>query len=230
MEPLPADPALVEDPRHLRGLRDDELVRLVVMHRERGDDARLLVVWEALLVANADRIRTWTRVFRLPDGSALSPEDCEDAYVQALERFALKLVSTFRGSSVGELRAATKRLTQFACFDVARLTMKREMHETALDHSRPEDDEDGVERRHPTLVRDATWAADDLELAREASERVEAALEALPNQRQAQVLRMERDGYTYEEIMARLDVSRDNAYQLRKRGLDKLRELLRDDH
>jgi RNA polymerase sigma factor (sigma-70 family) len=200
------------------------------MHRERGDDARLRVVWEALLVANADRIRAWTRVFRLPDGSALSPEDQEDAYVQALERFAMKLVATFRGTSVGELRAATKTLTHFACYDVARATMKREMHETALDRSRPDDEEGGADREHPSLVRDAGWAAEDLELAGEAAQRVEAALDALPNQRQAEVLRMERDGYTYEEIMAALDVGRDNAYQLRKRGMDKLRELLRDDH
>lgn len=229
MERLPSDPGIVDDPHQLRGLRDDELVRLVVMHRERGDDARLRVVWEALLIANADRIHTWTRVFRLPDGSALSPEDRQDAYTQALERFAMKLVATFRGTSVGELRAATKRLTQFACYDVARVTMKREMHETALDRSGP-DEEDGADRQHPSLVRDATWAADDLELAHEAAERVEAALDAIPNQRQAQVLRLERDGYAYEEIMAELDIGRDNAYQLRKRGMDKLRELLSNDH
>ena len=77
--------------RDLRRVDDAELVRRFAAHRDRGERDEARAVWEQLVIANHDRVRTLVVAWRHPDSPAvrIPPADVDDAVQLALMKFAL---------------------------------------------------------------------------------------------------------------------------------------------
>jgi len=199
---------------------EEEHLRRFVRAREREDADAMRLAWEELVVDFADRI---DGLVAATHKGRLDHEEHELAVQLALAKFASNLLGTFQGTSVGELVNATKRLAHGVCVDVQRASVRRRRHAgPSLDSGRDATGDDG-----PTRAWDAEQAARvharDEERA-EAREFVAWALPQLSGDRR-RVLELTLHGAELEEIMRELGVSRDNAYQLRSRGLKDLRAL-----
>jgi DNA-directed RNA polymerase specialized sigma24 family protein len=202
------------------GRHEEEHVRRFVRARDRGDAAAMRLAWEELVVDFHDRM---DGLVGATHQGRLDDEEHELAVHLALAKFATNLLATFKGTSVGELVNATKRLAHGVCVDVQRASVRRHRHEgPSLDSGWDAAADDG-----PTHAWDAEEAtrlhARDEERA-EAREFVEWALPQLSDDRR-RVLELTLHGAEIPEIMRELGVSRDNAYQLRSRGLKDLRAL-----
>jgi RNA polymerase sigma factor (sigma-70 family) len=210
--------------RDLRRVDDAELVRRFAAHRDRGERDAARAVWEQLVISNHDRVRTLVVAWRHPENASvrIAPEDVDDAVQLALVKFALRMVDTFRGVSQGELRAALRRLVDFACRQTARSRLR---HDRRLAGSLDEPSgEDGEGRRFDAEL--AAMAQDRAERdasARAARDWVAGALDRVRNPTRRAVLELTLAGVDGDEIARRLDVSRDVVYQHRTRGLRELR-------
>ncbi len=147
----------------------------------------------------------------------------EDAVQRALVKFSENLIGTFRGTSMGELVNATKRLCHWVCIDVVDdAKTYREKH-WSLDEGW--DAAADPERPSPAWEADAAHAAlTEAESAANADAFMAWALPQLVESRRAVVERTFA-GAPLEEIREELGLSRDNAYQLRSRGLKDLAKL-----
>lgn len=204
------------------GDRDDAaLVREFRRAYDAGDLPRATRCWEELVVRHVDRVAGLVGAWRLrehPD-VAIPPADRDDVVQEALRRFAMRMIDTFEGTSVGELRSALRRLVDFACRDHAREVMRREQREVPLDEP-ARDDADGERgRRDRSVARALERDLDDAEARREAADDVAAALELVSHDRRRRVIELQLAGASTEEICARLGVSRDVVYQDRNRAL-----------
>lgn len=204
------------------GRHDDEHLRRFLVARKGGDADAMRRAWEELVIAFQPRMDA---LVYLAHRGQLSDAEHEDAVQRAMTRFTLKLVGTFHGSSMGELVNATKRLCSFAVADVIREAAEYRRRHHSLDQGwdgLPEDD-----RGAPA------WEVD---AAREAHEHAEHEADmneflawALPRVLESRRGVVERTfaGETIEEICAALDLTRENAYQRRSRGLKDLGKLLK---
>ena len=128
------------------------------------------------------------------------------------------MLTTFKGTTVGEWVNATRQCVAFACADVQRAAARRRRLETPLDGDAP----GTAERRVAALA---------LEEQQRSVERAEArafvvwALPRMRNERQRVVVERTLDGVPAEEIAGELGVGMDNLYQLRSRGLRDLATL-----
>jgi len=202
------------------GRHEEEHLRRFVRARERGDAGAMRLAWEELVVDFHDRM---DGLVGATHRGRLDREEHELAVQLALAKFATNLLTTFKGTSVGELVNASKRLAHGVCVDVQRASVRRRRHEgPSLDSGWAATGDDG-----PTPAWDAEEAARvhtrDAERA-DAREFVEWALPQLSGDRR-RVLELTLHGAELPEIMRELAVSRDNAYQLRSRGLKDLRAL-----
>ena len=202
------------------GRHEEEHLRRFVRARERGDAAAMRLAWEELVVDFYDRM---DGLVGATHKGRLDNDEHELAVQLALAKFATNLRTTFKGTTVGELVNATKRLAHGVCVDVQRASVRRHRHEgPSLDSGwdTPGDD-------RPTSAWDTEEAARihaREEERAEAREFVEWALAQLSGDRR-RVLELTLHGAELPEIMRELGVSRDNAYQLRSRGLKDLRAL-----
>jgi hypothetical protein len=152
----------------------------------------------------------------------LDDEEHETAVQLALAKFASNLLGTFHGTSVGELVNATKTLAHGVCVDVQRASVRRRRHEgPSLDRA----GDDGADGRAPDWdAREAARRHARAAERAEAREFLDWALPQLSDDRR-RVLELTLQGAEVPAIMRALDVSRDNAYQLRSRGLKDLARL-----
>ena len=177
--------------------------------------------WEDVVISFFDRM---DGLVAAEHRGRLSAREHDDAVALALDKFALKLLWTFRGTSMGELVNATKTLVFGACTDVQRKAKRdRKRAPVSLDEVR-EDPEGGHAATHWAEAEQA-----DLQLARDVERReardfVSWGLAQL-DERKRVVLDLTRQGVPVEEIMEELGESRDNVYALRSRGFKQLREL-----
>jgi len=225
-DPSPDPPRIPEAAR----LSDSELVRLFVRGRESGDRQdwdRAVDAWHVLVARDYERIRGLVVAFRFPGHSEvrIDRDEIDSATHEALERCLRSLLTSFLGRSVGELRAAMRTATHYACQDHCRAQMRREQGiGGSIDDLRTSDEGQDVgrfdrelgdlaERRH--LAR--TEGTEDLD-------EVAAAIEALPNENMRQVLRLRAEGYSSKEIAGRLELSPTNVDQLHSRGLRRLND------
>jgi RNA polymerase sigma factor (sigma-70 family) len=208
----------------LRRVDDAELVRRFAAHRDRGERDAARAVWEQLVIANHDRVRTLVVAWRHPDNAAvrIGPADVDDAVQLALMKFALRMVDTFRGVSEGELRAALRRLVDFACRQTARSRLRHDRR-LAGHLDEPLGDEGEGRRFDAELARMAQAEAERESARRDARDWVREALERVTNPTRRAVLELTLEGVEGEEIARRLGVSRDVVYQHRTRGLRELR-------
>ncbi len=198
----------------------DEHLRRFLAARRAGDAAAMRRAWEELVIVFKDRM---DGLVAANHKGRLDPFEHEEAVQRALIRFSDNLFTTFRGTSMGELVNATKTLCFYVCVEVQREAERNRRRRRSLDEGW-----DGLgheDRPAPT------WEADQAREAFEAEQRsadVEAfvawAVPQLAGRRRAVVERTFH-GAPLPQICAELALSKDNAYQLRSRGLKDLAKL-----
>jgi hypothetical protein len=202
------------------GRHEDEHLRRFVAARERGDRAEMRRWWEELVIDFFPRMDGFVAVAHM---GRLDDEEHELAVELSMVRFARRLIDTFEGVSIGQLVNACRTLARGICIDVQREAVRRRGHEgPSLDDGWDADAED-----RPT----ATWEADEAMRRFEAAERSADIRDflgwALPQvgADRRRVVELTFHGAAVAEIIEELGVTRDNAYQLRCRGLRDLQAL-----
>jgi RNA polymerase sigma factor (sigma-70 family) len=139
-----------------------------------------------------------------------------------MTRFATRLVTSFEGSSMGELVNACRTLARGICMDVQRTSMRRHGHG---DRSLDAGWDAGSDEPAPS------WESDEALRRFEQDQRADETREflawALPHVKgdRRRVLELTFHGAEVSEIAAELDITHDNAYQRRSRGLKDLKKL-----
>jgi hypothetical protein len=188
------------------GKHEDEHLRRFVAARGRGDAREMRHWWNELVVDFYDRMDGLVAVAHR---GRLDAEEHDLAVAMSLTRFSKNLMITFDGVSIGQLVNACKTLTRGICMDVQRSSIRTHRHEG------------------PSL--DASWDADSTDGYTPAWEADEAALRYERDVRGAEerrrVLKLTFHGAELPEIAEELDITRDNAYQRRSRGMKDLKKL-----
>jgi hypothetical protein len=199
---------------------EGEHLRRFVAARTQEDTAGMRRWWEELVIDFADRM---DQLVWLAHQGRLDAHEHELAVQMSLIKFATRLIETFEGVSMGELVNASKRLAWGICIDVQRQAVReREREGRSLDAGWDADVEDRGS---------STWEADEaaarLDRERRSAEVLDFLAWALPqlNDDQRRAIELTHQGATIPEIMAELGVERDNAYQLRSRGMKRLAKL-----
>jgi RNA polymerase sigma factor (sigma-70 family) len=217
------DPSGVRDHRELG---DDELVRLFAQARDRGDRERAVQIWAQIVENHADRVIALVAAWRYPgSGDRVQDVDRDEAVSLAFWKVGKKMVETFEGTTLPELRAAIKRAVDFACRDTLRRVAVYDRHHAgSLDE--PAGEDSALSRYEEELADDGGF--EQLERQEEQAtiaELLARALEQLPD-KQRQVLELSLGSTTVPQIAAALDTSENNVHQLRSRGMRKLKEVL----
>jgi RNA polymerase sigma factor (sigma-70 family) len=212
---------------------DHLLLRRYVVARDRGRDAEAARIWERLTENNFDRITLLCKGFRFPGGTGLPPDEAGSAASEAYLR-VVAMGAAFREREVGQFRAAVVRTVHNTCMDFGRKELRHQRHAAgSLDSTwEPEGDAGPYDAALAAYDAERRMAAD--EALREEARRQEA--EGLVRWA---IARVRNDGYravlelTYVEkldgaaIAERLEISPDNVYQRRRRGVKELEKILR---
>jgi hypothetical protein len=208
-----------DDPPHV-GRFDEEHLRRFLAARELGDVAGMRHWWQELVIDMFDRMDGLVAVAHK---GRLDDEEHDMAVQLCLIRFATNLMTTFAGTTMGQLVNACRTMARGICIDVQRTAVRERAH------------------RGPSL--DSGWDADGLEGATPAWEAAEASRRAESEARGAEiadflawalpqvgqdrrtVLELTFEGAEIAEIVATMGITRENAYQLRSRGLKDLTKL-----
>ena len=203
-----------------QNVREEELLRRFVAARDDGDSDGARHWWGRLAEASFDRVRGMVDLRARRYG--LSDDERQEAVQRSLVKLWQNMITSFEGATMGEFVNATRSLVEFACKDVQRGAAKRTSREAALsgDPEKPHPDWRGDEIAQQRHRRAAEQA--------DAAEFVAWALPRLTNERRRRVLELTLTNAPAEAIAAELDVTMDNLYALRSRGLKDLRKL-RDD-
>lgn len=210
----------------------DFLVRRFARARDRGDVAAARQAWEELVVFGFDLVRQRVKSFRFPGGQPLPRDHHDDAASLALTR-VLAMGAGFRGTTGAEYRAALGTAVRFACMDLGRQLLAYETGILGSLDERVDGDEHGPhDRALAGFLRDRARQADDALEAEEETARHDEllrwAIEKVDNPNLRSVLELtlleELNG---AEVAERLDISIDNVYTRRTRGVRKLEEILR---
>ena len=207
------------DPRSVARF-DDEHLRRFLAARRAGDAAAMRHAWEELVIVFKDRM---DGLVAANHKGRLDAFEHEEAVQRALIRFSDNLFTTFRGTSMGELVNATKTLCFYVCVEVQREAERDRRRRRSLDEGW-----DGVghdDRPAPA------WEVGQAQEAYEAEQR-SADIDAFVAWAMPQLVGKRRDvveltlhGAPLSQICAQLALSKDNAYQLRSRGLKDLAKL-----
>jgi RNA polymerase sigma factor (sigma-70 family) len=187
---------------------DAALLQRFLLARRRRDEATARAAWSELVELNFDRVVT---LVRLESRGRLSAEERDDAVQRALITMLTRFMDTFRGTSMGEWVAATRTLVHFACVDTQRRAAAVSGRTEELsDHA----EQEVAEEHDPLLERGGAfldWALPQLAV------------------RRREVIELDLEDLTTDEIAARLGVSRDVVYAARSRALKDLAKL-REEH
>jgi len=191
---------------------DEEHLRRFVRARAAGDADAMRKWWEELVIDFYDRM---DGLVGAAHRGRLSADEHELAVQMAMMRFSNRLMHTFHGTAMGQLVNACLALARGICMDVQRMSMAaRPAEAVPLD-----------------AVEAPAWEADEALRRLDADERSREVLDflgwALPqiDERRRRVLELTFEGATIPEICAEVGLERDNAYQLRSRGLKDLAKL-----
>jgi RNA polymerase sigma factor (sigma-70 family) len=207
---------------------------LYCRHRDGGELARALVLWQDLAVRNVDRVQQLVKVFRFPGGERLPADRVPDATQESFVR-VVAMGKTFRESTLGQFRVALITCVSNACMDYGRKELRHDSRAAgSLDERYEDDDEagpfDAALARHLRERAEIEAAALADEVARaEAHDLVAWGIAQIENDNHREVLELTLiEGLAGDEIADRLGISHDNVYQRRHRGLKRLEGVLRD--
>jgi len=222
------------DPRHQRV---DQLVRRFVAARERSDRAEMVLVWEALCVKTLDRVRGLVKGFHFPGGYERLPAHRMDDAVQEAYLRVQAQAAKFRGTTEAELNAALYQWVWNACMDYGRRELRHDERAGGSFDQPAFDDEGGRSRYEHLLEHEARRR----ELERGDKEQAEADLRADRDLVAWAISQVDNDNYravleltfgdpplSGEDIAARLDITPENVYQRRRRGLQRMEQILRE--
>lgn len=194
--------------------------------RDRGDRPGAERLWREILLAELPRVRGIVASYRdpvLPD-SRIPRDDLDDVVQEVFLRLHDK-IGNLKGKSVGELRNFMRSATGFACLDYKDRHVRDDKRRFgSIDELRADG---GPTSTDHELARLAERLAADDEEALIAREILHPAL-ALIDPDKRMVLVMDSRGCPIGEIMETVGISRDAVYQRRKRGLDQLRDAIRE--
>lgn len=199
------------------GRRDEDCLRRFVACRDRGDSDGARAAWAELVEVSHDRVRGLVDVWSYTH-TPLSPAEREEATQRAMIKMFERVAGSFTGSEMGQLHLTLTRLVDFRCKDVIADAVRRRERETGLETTWVDDE--GKERgHHPGELAASAWRwTRDAEVDA-ASSLIEGALARMPDGPKKAVVERTLDGVPVEDIMAELRTSRENVYQLRRRGL-----------
>lgn len=189
--------------------------------------------WEDLIERSFDRIRGHVILFRFPGGETIKARDHEDATSVAYSR-AYRMGENFRGRSAGEFRAALKTTVWNACMDWGRNNMAYEMGIGGSLDERLDGGEaspyDGALARYYDEADAAERDVEDFEERMQADTKFfRWGIGQIENEKYRAVLELTFiRGLSGDAIAAQLNITPDNVYQRRRRGLQTLEKILRD--
>jgi RNA polymerase sigma factor (sigma-70 family) len=206
--------------------QDEALLRRFVACREAGDAGGARRWWEELVTLNYDRVAGMVAVWR--GGRELRPDERDEATQRALLKLWRNMVETFTGTTMGEWVNATRTCVDFACRDVQRRAARETRRLKSLDEPASARGHDGDDDRGAydwALEAERRRREQREREARDAADFVTWALPRIADERRRLVLQRTLEGVPAEEIRHELEVTRDNLYQLRSRGLKDLAKL-----
>ncbi len=208
---------------------EDAAVRRFIVARDAGDRVAAAAAWEALIVREERRIRVYIMGWRDANGDRLPASEREAVFARTLTRASTGMfkASNFRDvRTSGQLRAWLKTCVGYAAHDQYRSWMRHEKHAAgSIDEPAGED---GTGSRYESVLIDGAASPERYLEKSVAHDAVHTGLAKVPNDKQRKVLEMDLLGVPDDEIAAALDVNVGYVYQLRRRGLMKLKEVLGD--
>lgn len=222
-------------------LSRDELLRIVVLCREQDDPKakrRTEEAWALLVALDRDRIRVLVATFRFAgQGNVQVARDKVEDVVQDCYLRMLGMLAGFKGAVLPQYEAAMATCTDFECRDHCRREMRLDQRSGGSLDEQVQTDDGGTRGKFESVVgkqeraRLAENEALEEEMERWAKRRaqVRAKIERIENDNKREVLLMTWDGKSVAEIMDKLDLSRDNVYQLRRRALKLVQDMLSSD-
>jgi RNA polymerase sigma factor (sigma-70 family) len=220
----------------MAGDRDHVLLRRYADAHEAGDRERAAELWKELAVGNFDRVQQIVKAFRFsPGGQGLPELEWGSAASEAYLR-VVAMGASFRGREPGQFYAALVTCVRHACMDYGRKELRHELRaagsiDETYDAGGDAGPYDAALAAHEAELRTRRADAEQAERsAREADDLVAWGIAGVENPAYREVLRLTYvERLSGDEIAARLDISRDNAYQRRRRGILELERILRGD-
>jgi RNA polymerase sigma factor (sigma-70 family) len=179
-------------------------------------------------------VQQLVKAFTFPGGARIHVDRVPDATQEAFVR-VLAMGKTFRESALGQFRVALVTCVRNSCLDYGRKELRHDKHAAgSLDERYEDGDETGpyaaAIARH-SREREAleAEALADEESRLDARDFVAWGIGRVENGSHREVLELTLlEQLASDEIAERLDISHDNVYQRRHRGLKRLEEVLRD--
>src|SRR6478609_2385071 len=214
---------------------DHLLLRRYADARELGRPDEAAATWERLAINNFDRVKQIVRAFRFSAGGpGIAEFDQGSAVTEAYLR-VVSMGADFRKREVGQFYAALVTCVQNTCRDFGRKELRHEKRATGSfdDTYEPEGEAgryDAALAAYDAQLREQAVDAVESEIARQGDEQFVAwAVGQVLNEKQRVVLQMTLvEKLPAEEIAGRLDISLDNVYTRRSRGIKELQRILRD--
>ncbi len=181
-----------------------------------------------LVAFDRDRIRILVSTFRFAgQGNVRVARDKVEDVVQDCYLRMLGMLAGFKGAVLPQYEAAMATCVDFECRDHCRREMRLDQHSGGSLEEKVETDGGGERGKFDAVVgkqeRERMQAearlAEAMEQWVKRREEVLAAIGKIKSDNQRNVLLMTFEGRSVAEIMDKLGLSRDNVYQLRRRGL-----------
>jgi len=213
---------------------DHLLLRRFVATRDRGDVELAAQLWEQLAVNNFDRVTQIVKAFRFSPGGPGLPEHERGSAVSEAYPRVIAMGAKFHEREVGQFYAALATCVQHTCRDYGRKELRHEKRVAgSLDSTFDPNGEGGPFDKaladYDEHLRTQSSDALDAEHSRADAEQLIAwGISQIPNANYREVLEM-----TYlhkipaEEIAEQLNISMDNVYARRCRGVKELEKILR---
>jgi RNA polymerase sigma factor (sigma-70 family) len=199
----------------------------------RGDLQAAATAWDRLAEQNWDRIRNTVKLFRYSAASKGIPNFDQGSAASEAYLRVRAMGANFRKQEIEAYYAAVVHTTQFACRDFGR----KDFRHTKRSAGSLDDRFDAESEVGPWSGALAAWEearrkeAEERELEELAGEREESlalwAMSKIKNDKHREVLELTyRDKLILDEIVERLGISKENAYQRRSRGMRDLKKIL----
>jgi RNA polymerase sigma factor (sigma-70 family) len=212
---------------------DHVLLRRYVVAREHGHDDEAALIWERLTVNNFDRITMLCKAFRFAGGTGLPPDEVGSAASEAYLR-VVAMGADFREREVGQLRAAVYRTVYNSCLDYGRKELRHKRRAAGSIDAAYEPGGEAGPYDAALAAYDAERRAHAQDMLEDEARRQEAeglarwGIAQVRNENHRAVLELTHlEKLDAAAIAARLDISLDNVYQRRRRGLKELERIFR---